>query len=235
MDSVRYPHERVRRMVNVTVERDYLIVATEDWQNALMERDDALTDSLRDWLEAREDDDYTRCCPSANYGREPYHRPDTAHIIRWAGVTFRADDSMRRAYDWWEMTSGLYGDNDAMEMHTYNYGDNLLSADIGAVWFHAPDGSTIFVETANDRGEYIQPIVYRVTAETECLLDYSRAYGGCVNHHSWETEDGGVTMHDPAGYGSGTRIDEYIRQAFGKYYVACPTCGKSVHFSMDVE
>lgn len=216
--------------IPLDVHEDYVSAETSAWWAAIADYSESLTESLRDWLSYRDGD------------RDGYYtgqtHPYTEHIVRWAGVTFRADDRTRRETDaWWEMCTGLYGEGAPWEVHTINEGDNLLSGEIGAVWFYAPDGSLIIVETTDESayGCYVSPVVYRVKVSDEALTEYTRASGECRNGHLWTTEDGGIRMHLDGNYaGAGVRIDECIRPIPSGHYVACPECGTGVRLFINL-
>lgn len=192
----------------------WLSVDTGEWMRDRMTESDPHTESLRDWLRYRDGD------VTGYYSGHTY--PHTEHIIRWARVAFRGDPP-----------SGLYGEGEPWEMNTYNGGDNLLSDDIGAVWFYADD-RLWFVETTDAYGRYCDPTVYAVSVSDECLIDYHRAQGECRNGHQWETEDGSIRMRPSGGAfnGDDIRIGDSVRMAFGKPYVPCPECNRAVRWGM---
>lgn len=210
-------------MTNVKVEFDYITVDTDEWIADRMVRDDVLTESLETWLTWRETDDLSAATWRHSSG-EHSHYPSGDHVANWARVTFRGLE--------WDDKYGPFRDETFRSMATYNSGDNMLRDELGAVWFNTAEG-TIFVETARGGyGAYVSPVVYRVTCDSDCLEDYTRASAWCVNDHRYDVEDG--TSLQPYDGGKSARVGDQARTVGSVDYIACPECRKGLTFGMAV-
>jgi hypothetical protein len=221
--------------VAVTVHHDgdgYLTVDTAEWMRDRMARDDALTESLREWLRVRDDDvgDKAACYFGADgwmyYAREP-------EIMRWAHFTLRGAPTLVAP------GPGEFFP-DGGEMATYNEGDQLLSEEIGAVWIPTDDG-TMFVQHADGAyGTLVPPTVHRVTCAAECLADHRTCQAECSgpDRHQYDVEGGGIYLSALDGSRATVKVSEQARVALGgqRQWIACPAegCARALRFEMFV-
>jgi len=182
----------------------WLSVDTAEWVGDRGEYDEQLTEDLRGWLDGH-----------------GYGYPWTDGVLLWAKQRAGTD------------TTGLYGDGACWELNTCN-AENLLSGDIGFVVFGAGGLGELVVLQSGDGGLYCDPEVYRSSVlDTAEWVDFSRAYGGCVNGHEWLTDDAYRLYANGGGHDGTPTVPGQARAPFGdpdRAYIACPDCGKALHF-----
>lgn len=184
---------------------------------AARHQDGWLTVDTTDWLAARAE-----------------HNPDlTDALADWLGDRIACDSTLT---EWLKRhfghePTGLYGEDAVFSTFTGNY-DTLLADDIGYVFARVGEHRLLIVN-ANDRAQVLRvPQVYDYTCGDDYYaLDTGTAYGSCAAGHRYFVESGVRMTADNAGITHS--VGNRIRVPFGdtkRGYVACPDCGRSVHF-----
>ncbi|MBA8823813.1 hypothetical protein FHX42_001142 [Saccharopolyspora lacisalsi] len=182
----------------------WLETDTQEWIDDRGEYAQELTEDLRDWM-AEHDHEW----------------PHDDVLAQW--VTDRTG----------QQPCGLHGDGLMWHHQLCNFADHLLD-DFGFVLLSTVEHDDLMVIVSDQCGRMVQPEVYRSTElELETWADYSRATGECARGHRWMTEDTVTLRAEDGRHSQSYRVAERIRVPFDdrdRAYVACPDCGKAVHF-----